>query len=87
VTSGNQQPEVLHEFELGHRGTVRATLETFKGKRYASVRLWVEPRDTPGADLIPTSKGLTVPLEYVPELLEAAQALGAAVAVNGKAAA
>lgn len=79
------RPEVLHEFELGHRGTVRATVETFRGKRYGSVRLWVEPREQPGADLIPTSKGLSVPIEYVPELLEAVQAL--ATAVKGKAAA
>jgi hypothetical protein len=77
--------QVLHEFELGRRGTVRTTLESFKGKRYASVRLWVEPREQPGANLIPTSNGLTVPLEYVPELLEATQALAAAV--KGKAAA
>jgi hypothetical protein len=71
--------QVLHEFELGRRGTVRTTLETFKGKKYASVRLWVEPREQPGADLIPTSKGLTVPLEFVPELQEAIAALAAAV--------
>lgn len=84
--TSNQQPEVLHEFELGHRGTVRATLETFKGRRFASVRLWVEAREAPpGADLIPTAKGLTVPIEYVGELVEAAQALGEAV--KGKAAA
>jgi hypothetical protein len=73
-----RQPEILLEFELANRGTVRATIETFKGKRYASIRLWVEPRETPGADLIPTSKGISVPVEYIPELLEAAQALASA---------
>jgi hypothetical protein len=67
---------VLYEFELGRRGTVRTTLETFKGKKYASVRLWVEPREgPPGSDLIPTSKGLTVPIEYIAELVEAVVAL------------
>lgn len=67
--------QVLHEFELGRRGTVRTTLETFKGKRYASVRLWVEPREMHGADLIPTSKGITVPIEYIGELVEAVASL------------
>jgi hypothetical protein len=77
--------QVAHEFELGKRGWVRATIDTFKQKRYASVRLWVEPRETPGAELIPTSKGLTVPIEFVPELVEAVLALGEAV--KGKVAA
>lgn len=71
---------VVAEFELGHRGTVRGTLDTFKGKTYASVRLWIEPREAPGAELIPTSKGLTVPIEFVGELRELVDELAAAAA-------
>jgi Transcriptional Coactivator p15 (PC4) len=72
-------PQIVHEFELEHRGTVRATIDDFKGKRYASVRLWVEPSGQMGADLIPTGKGLSVPIEYASDLLECVQALAAAV--------
>ena len=70
---------MLHEFEWERRGFVRATLDEFKGRQLASIRLWVEPRGQPGADMIPTSKGLSLPPEYVSELLEAAAALAAAV--------
>jgi Transcriptional Coactivator p15 (PC4) len=70
--------QVLAEFEWERRGFVRATLDEFKGRQFASIRLWVEPRDKqPGADLIPTSKGLSVPVEYASDLLEACQALAA----------
>jgi hypothetical protein len=81
--------QVVAEFEVP-RGFIRATVDEFRGKRYASIRLWVEPRDLAGADLIPTSKGLSVPIEYTPDLLEACQALAAAApkpAVRRKAAA
>lgn len=70
--------QVLHEFEWERRGFVRACIDTFKGHEYASIRLWVEPRDAAGGELIPTSKGLSVPVEYASDLLEACQALAAA---------
>jgi Transcriptional Coactivator p15 (PC4) len=73
---------VVSEFELGRKGWVRATLNEFRGKRYASVRLYVEPRDQPGAELIPTKAGLTVEVSYLDELLEAVQALQEAAGVT-----
>jgi hypothetical protein len=67
---------VVSEFELGRKGWVRATLSSFKGRRYVSIRLWVARRDDPLADeLVPTAKGLTVSADYADELLEAVQAL------------
>jgi hypothetical protein len=78
------EPVIAHEFELGHRGFVRATLDTFKGRQFASLRLWVEPRDQPGAPLIPTAKGLTVPVEYIAELVQAAQALAERKVADGQ---
>ena len=68
------EPRVLHEFEVG-RGTIRSTLSEFAGKTYFDVRLWVEPRDQPGAALIPTKRGLSLPLEYLPEVTEALEAI------------
>jgi hypothetical protein len=71
--------QVVAEFEWERRGFVRATIDAFKGHEYVSLRLWVEPRNAqPGADLIPTSKGLSVPAEYASDLLEACQALASA---------
>lgn len=71
--------QVVAEFEWERRGFVRACLDDFRGKKFASIRLWVEPKNAqPGADLIPTSKGLSVPIEYASDLLECVQALAAA---------
>jgi hypothetical protein len=67
-------PRVIHEFEIG-RGTVRSTLNEFGGRTYFDLRLWVEPRDQPGAALIPTKRGLSLPLEFLPEIGEALEAL------------
>jgi hypothetical protein len=70
-------PRVIHEFEVG-RGTVRSTLNEFGGRVYFDVRLWVEPRDQTGAALIPTKRGLSLPLEFLPEIREALEAIGEA---------
>ncbi len=66
--------EVLYEFEKP-RATVRATLSTFRGKRYASIREYVEPRDQPGAALIPTKAGITVEVDDLAELRACVEAL------------
>ena len=71
-------PRVVHEFEAT-RGVVRSTLNEFNGKTYFDVRLWVEPRDEPGAALIPTKRGLSLPLEFLPEVSEALEAIREAV--------
>ena len=60
-----EQHQVGHEFEVGQRGFVRTSISQCRGRRFVDVRLWVEPRDQPGAPLIPTRKGLAVPLEYL----------------------
>jgi Transcriptional Coactivator p15 (PC4) len=72
------EPRVVHEFEAS-RGVVRSTLNDFGGKTYLDLRLWVEPRDQPGAALIPTRRGLSLPVEFLPELTEALEAIREAV--------
>jgi hypothetical protein len=69
---------VVHEFECG-RGTIRSTLNQFSGKTFVDIRLWVEPRDEPGAALIATKAGLHIPLEFLPELSEALETIDEAV--------
>ncbi len=75
--------EVVHEFEI-RTGAVRASVGDFRGRRRLDVRVWVERRDSPGAELIPTPRGLSLPIEYADDLLEAAQAIVAAVASSGR---
>jgi hypothetical protein len=66
------------EFELERAGAVRASVSTYRKRLRLDLRLWVEPRDTPGSPLIPTKAGINVPAEYADELVEAAQALATA---------
>lgn len=69
--SGDQ---VLYEFEKS-RSTVRAYIAEFHGKRYAHIREFVEPRDQPGAALIPTKAGIAIAVDDLDELVAAIAAL------------
>lgn len=74
------EPTIVHEFDLGRRGVVRSSITEFRGRRFADLRLWVEPRDQPRAALIPTRKGISIPVEHMDELLESLQAIADQVA-------
>lgn len=68
--------EVLHRFRKNSLEEVRATISEFKGTAYASIRVYYESE--PGT-WYPTRKGLTLPLDLLPELEKAVQALSGAV--------
>lgn len=53
----SQPDQILYEFEKP-RVTVRAYINQFRGKRYAHIREFVEPRDRPGAPLIAKGRHL-----------------------------
>jgi hypothetical protein len=64
---------VVYSFPKGKRSEVRASLSNYRGELRADIRLWV-PGD--GEDeLVPTKSGISVPVEDLPRLLEAVQAL------------
>jgi hypothetical protein len=75
------QIEVLYEFEKP-RATVRAYVTDFRGKRFAYIREFVEPRDRPGAPLIATKAGICVEVGDLDELEAAVRALRAAAAYS-----
>src|SRR5262249_17802627 len=62
VTSLNR---VVHEFENG-RQWIRCSLSTFRGKAYADLRIWFEPK--PGEPMKPTQKGINILVENLDEL-------------------
>jgi hypothetical protein len=68
------EADVLYEFEKS-RATVRAYFAEFRGKRYAHIREFVEPRDQPGAELIATKAGICVEVRDLAELEAAVAAL------------
>ncbi len=63
---------ILHRFRKNATEEVRATISTFKGVDYASIRVDYEAE--PGV-WHPTKKGLTIALDLLPELEKAVRAL------------
>ena len=63
---------VLHRFSKNSTEDGRATISTFKGADYASIRVYDEAE--PGA-WHHTKQGLTIALDLLPELEQAVRAL------------
>lgn len=59
------------------RSELRATLTSFKGRRFCHLREYVAARES--GDMIPTQKGIALPIEDLCELEAAVAALRAAV--------
>ena len=57
---------VIHSFQKNPEEEVRLTLREYKERQYLDLRLWYQPSN--GGDYLPTKKGLTLSLEYLPEL-------------------
>jgi hypothetical protein len=79
-----EQEEVLvAEFNKGKNGDkVRAKLRAFKGKTYADIRLHYTAED---GKVLPTKKGIALPVSLLPELVKAVQALSEAAKDNSAA--
>jgi hypothetical protein len=77
MTSVGVELAIVHQFEKA-RATVRAYITMYRGKRYAHIREFVEPRDRPGAELIATKAGICVEVDDLDELEAAVRALRAA---------
>lgn len=61
-----EEQEVVHSFSKGNDEEVRFSVREYKGRQYMDLRLWFLPAE--GGDLRPTKKGITLALEYLPEL-------------------
>ena len=77
--------KTVHVFTKGPFEEVRATLSTYKGKRYASIRIYAnyegDKDNEEGYDpeeMSPTKKGITLKLKDVPSLKAAVDALAEA---------
>ena len=69
----NDQELIVAEFAKGNNGEkVRAKLRSFKGKAYADIRLHYTDA---GGKVLPTKKGLSVPIGQLPDLVKAVNAL------------
>jgi hypothetical protein len=67
---------VVHVIRKGPKLEIRVSRATFKGKQFIDLRTFVANKT---GKLVPTPKGITVPLELVGELELAVRKLRAAV--------
>ena len=72
--------KVITTFRKNSTEEVRATLSEFKGRQYASVRAYVE---ADSGEWVPTKKGLTLPVDLLPELARAVRLLSEEVVKRG----
>ena len=63
---------VVHTFAKNTQERVQAALTTYRGKRYADLRVYYE---ADGGEWRPTEKGVTIALNLLPELEVAVRAL------------
>lgn len=64
---------LVHTIPRGAAREIRAQLTILSGRVYADLRLFVVSQET--GNLIPTRKGVTIPVAELPELRKAVEAL------------
>lgn len=65
---------VVYTFQKNSEEEVRFTLTSYKERCYLDLRLWFLP--TGGGEYRPTRKGITLALEYLPELKKGLERTG-----------
>ena len=58
---------VIHRFRNSHSGEVRISNLIRKNKSYVDIRFYEQP--VPGKEFMPTTKGLVVDANFLPELV------------------
>ena len=71
--SREEKDRVVHEWPKNDAEVIRATMSTYKGKQYVSLRLYY--RADGGDGWHPTKRGLTLGVDHIPELVKAVKAL------------
>lgn len=57
---------VIYSFQKNAEEEVRFTMKEYKERQYLDIRIWFQAAN--GSELYPTKKGLTLSLEYLPDL-------------------
>ena len=61
-----EEDRVVYTFHKNSTEEIRLSLREYKERRYLDVRLWYQPLE--GGEYRPTKKGITLGLEFIPEL-------------------
>ena len=70
--------QVVHYFPKNAEEEVRFSLREYKDRQYLDLRLWFQPAR--GGELRPTKKGLTLAVDFLPELKKGLDRAGKAAA-------
>lgn len=57
---------VVHSFQKNETEEIRISLREYKNRHYLDLRLFFQPQDK--NEMVPSKKGLTVSIEFLPEL-------------------
>ena len=60
------QDQIVHTIHKGPKEEVRLSLRRYKDRGYLDIRVWFQPPK--GGEYHPTTKGITLGLEFIPEL-------------------
>ncbi len=60
------EDQILYQFSRNQDETVYFTLRDYKDRKYLDLRVFYQPKD--GDEMRPTKKGITLPLDLLPEL-------------------
>ena len=69
-----EELHIVHSFRKNPEEEVRFCVREYKDRHYLDIRLWFLP--AVGGDFFPTKKGLTLSLEYLPELKKGIERAG-----------
>ena len=61
--------KTVYTIERNDGQEVRITLREYKGNQYVDIRMFFQPKE--GGDMIPTKKGITIPVGQLGELRKA----------------
>lgn len=61
-----ERDRVVHTIRKGSKEEIRLTVRPYKERRYLDIRIWFQPPE--GGEYRPTKKGITLGLEFIPEL-------------------
>lgn len=65
---------LVHSFDRNSREKIRICINEFKGTKYLDIRVFYRSRES--EQYLPSKKGVTLPIDKYPELLEGIVQLG-----------
>ena len=71
-----EEGHVVHTFHKNEQEEIRFTLREYKERHYFDLRLWFLPEN--GEEYRPSKKGLTLAVEFLPEMKKGLERVGKA---------